>query len=407
MLYRVVFGIRGIVGGVDVFSERLAEQLIDRGVPCKILLRTHTWSERYPLFLNGKVPIDKFIIRKGDTWFMRWRKLIRYLEELAPCIYLPNYDFDFSGITPKLSQNVASIGIVHSDDPVHYDHVIRLGKYFDEVVGVSDAIMEQVMALPNRLKRVSKIPYGVPLTPAPVKRSLEKDAPLRVVFSGRLLHHQKRIFDLPDIFAKLKEQNTPVKVLIIGDGPDRQELENRCAEHISSGMVVFAGSLPNQEVISALQTQDAFILTSDYEGMSISLMEAMSCGCVPVVTDIRSGVPELITNGENGFIVRIGDASGFAQSLRILQSQPDLRERMSLAATERIRQNFTLEKMTDQYLKLFDRVMEEKLTGTYIRPRGPILVPPWIDLTWKDRLPGPVRRILKLPSKLKKRFRQH
>lgn len=404
MQYKVIFSIRGIVGGVDIFSRRLAEDLMERDVPCRILVRTHSWSEPFALPIEGKVPVDEFTIRKGDTWPMRWRKLIQYLEGHAPCIYLPNYDFDFSGIISKLSQNVATIGIVHSDDPWHYDHVIRLGTYFDWVVGVSHAIMDHVQTLPEPPKRLSEIHYGVPLPSSAPQRVYESGAPLRVVYSGRLLQHQKRIFDLPKIFSKLNDQNLPVKITILGDGPNRVELEKRCAPFISNGMVTFLGSLSNAKVLEVLQNHDAFLLTSDFEGMSVSLMEAMACGCIPVVTDIRSGVPELISDGENGLIVRIGDIAGFVNNLRLLQGDLNLRRRLSQSCYETIRENFTLGKMTDEYKNLFDRIMKEKLSGEYVRPTGPIIVPPWIHLKLKDRLPRPVRRALKIPQKIKKYF---
>ena len=137
--------------------------------------------------------------RTGASWPRRWRAMIDYLEARAPCIYIPNYDWQYSCVVPRLSKRVGVVGIVHSDDPAHYEHIDRLGAYWNAVVWVSPAIAEHLVAsYPGVSNGLTTLPYGVAVfarvLPA---RPVRANSPLRLLYAGRLNQHQKRVLDLP------------------------------------------------------------------------------------------------------------------------------------------------------------------------------------------------------------------
>jgi hypothetical protein len=135
-----------------------------------------------------------------------------------------------------------------------------------------------------------------------------------------------------------------------------------------------------------------FILTSAYEGLPVSLLEAMGRGCVPVVTAIESGIPEVITDGVNGFTVGIGDISAFADRLEALQRDPPARARIGLRAYETIKDGvYTVDRMSEQYRKVFEELWGELRAGTYHRPAGRILAPKYLVL--RSYVPGFIRAI--------------
>jgi len=151
------------------------------------------------------------------------------------------------------------------------------------------------------------------------------------------------------------------------------------------------------------ETQDVILLTSDYEGMPITILEAMSRGCIPVVTSIRSGIPEMIQDGQNGYIVPIGDLKSFADRIHLISKDLELRKTISRNAAQTIAKNeFSIDRMADQYLIFFNVLKEELDRGTFQRPKGEILIPSDLDLSWKQYLPTGIRV---LGSQVRRTFR--
>jgi hypothetical protein len=93
-----------------------------------------------------------------------WGAMIHYKENRAPSVYIPNHDWRHSVVCSRLSPGVRVVGTVHSDDPLHYDHVARLGRYRDAILSTADALAgEVIFHNPALLKRVSTIPIAVPV----------------------------------------------------------------------------------------------------------------------------------------------------------------------------------------------------------------------------------------------------
>ena len=139
----------------------------------------------------------------------------------------------------------------------------------------------------------------------------------------------------------------------------------------------YKGIVTHHQIDELLQEADAYVMTSAFEGMPHALLEAMAQGCVPVVTDIDSGIPELVEQGESGFRVPIGDIQAFADRFTQLQHDVSESQRMSKEAHRSIKESrFNVEAMIDAYLKLFPTVVHGAPEKEYKRPRGTILPPP-------------------------------
>ena len=378
------------LNGVNVFSANLVRGLHDKGVAAELLLTYPGMRDDKPMPLPGDIPISRLAVNRNDGWKRRWWALIQYLEQRAPCVYLPNYDFWYSGISPKLSREVIIIGIAHSDDPEHYEHVQRLGPYWNGIVAVSRHIYDQIETFfPELAGRLTAIPYGVECPQEYVGKKSPESGPLRIVYHGILKQAQKRIMDLSKIAAELSRRNLNYELTIIGGGPEKEVLEAALRPHIDRGCVRFTGIMAHAQIGKALIDQDVFLMTSEFEGLPNALLEAMAYGCVPVATDIRSGIHEVIENGEEGFIVPVGRTDAFADRLMLLAEDPIKREKMAMKAYERVKGEFSLEAMTYAYLHLFEKAVEETNRGDFKRMEGKILPPPFF--TWKDYLPPTIR----------------
>jgi glycosyltransferase involved in cell wall biosynthesis len=391
--YRVVIGLpSGSLSGVDVFSVQLLRGLRGRGIPAHMLL-SRPYRVYNPMALPADIPVVTLPTHKGQDWGERWQIMIRYLESQAPCIYVPNYDYENSCVSPRLSARVGIVGIVHSDDPVHYEHVSRLGRYWDAIVAVTDEIAAMTTARdPSLAARLAVIRYGIaPAPPGPV-RAREPGAPLRVIYAGRLDQGQKRVLDLPSIFEHLAARGVPFQLTLAGDGPARSDLERAAAGFLADGRFRMLGTVEHARVLALFEESDVLVLTSAFEGLPLALLEAMSRGCVPVVADVRSGIPGLVEQGVCGYRVPVGEVDQFAERLALLQREPARLRALSVRARQAIAEGeYGADTMVRRYVGLFEQVLDHSRRRVYRRPRGRIAPAPGMDVTWKDHLPLPVR----------------
>lgn len=404
------------MNGVNIFSANLVRGLQAQGVAAHILLTEQHSSlvdiHEPLLALPSDIPVVELPVAEPECWGAHWRAMLRYLEARAPCIYIPNSDWRHSIVSPKLSRRVGIVGIVHSDDPLHYDHAARLGRYWNAIVTTSQAIAGRVAAQhPALAERITTIPIGVPVPARFPERRADKSAPLRVIYHGGLTQYQKRILDLPCIVEALLARQVPVTLTIVGDGADRERLQAASQTLAARGAIRFLGMLPHDQILDSLAQQDVYILTSEFEGMPNALNEAMGHGCVPVVTDIRSGIPEVVQDGVNGYLAPVGDVEAFADRLALLYRDPERRDSMARRAYHTVVEGgYRSQDMVRRYLALFERVWHEAARGEYRRPRGRLEPPPQqvagvqilpgnyeqdlcetaLALVWQKRLPGSV-----------------
>jgi glycosyltransferase involved in cell wall biosynthesis len=321
--------------------------------------------------------------------------MIRYLEESAPCVYLPNNDYEYSCISPKLSERVGIVGNIHSEFLGHDEQYAAQGKYWNATVFASSFLAKKFDSLyPNRCPHLTVIPYGVSIPAQMPARAASDNGPLRVLYAGRLVQQAKRVFDLPQIVAAVHRRQVPVQLELTGAGWDEEELKRVCQPLVEQGLIRFLGIVSEEALYAAYESSDAYLLTSEYEGKPVGLVEAMGRGCVPVVTDIPSGVPDLVKNEVNGFLVPVGDIEAFADRLAQLYHNVELRRKLSQNAYATVDQGgYRVEDMVRLYADLFRRVMREAESGAYRRPSGRIKVPGFLKPSWKERLPEPLRTL--------------
>jgi glycosyltransferase involved in cell wall biosynthesis len=148
-------------------------------------------------------------------------------------------------------------------------------------------------------------------------------------------------------------------LLIVGDGPLRKQLEMATRQLMMDQAVVFTGI--RQDVFSLLQTSDIFVLPSqDREGLGVALIEAMAVG-LPVIGTNLGGIPEVIEDGENGFLVSPRNPEQLAEALKKLVNDQTLRTGMGLRGRQMYEEKFTLPRMIRQIETLYDHFLERKV----------------------------------------------
>ncbi|MBI3466167.1 MAG: glycosyltransferase [Planctomycetes bacterium] len=154
--------------------------------------------------------------------------------------------------------------------------------------------------------------------------------------------------------ARLAGQAANAVLVIVGDGEDRQEIERLIAELRLQQVVRLLGS--RNDVPRLLQAADAFLLTSVTEGIPLTVIEAMATA-LPCVATRVGGMPEVIAEGETGFLAEAGDDGELARQLARLSADPAARERMGRAGRKRALACFDAAAMHRSYRKLYHELI--------------------------------------------------
>jgi len=184
--------------------------------------------------------------------------------------------------------------------------------------------------------------------------SVESSKLNRIISVARL-YPQKNQKMMIEAFAKIADEFPDWQLVIFGEGPLRAELESLVSSFKLDGRVLLPGR--TEHVIEELRKSKIFCLSSDYEGMSNSMIEAICVG-LPIITTKVSGTEELITNGENGFVVEVGDVEGLTDSIHILIKNEALRIRMGYVSLNES-YKFSLNEIKEQWCRLIIKIISK------------------------------------------------
>jgi N-acetyl-alpha-D-glucosaminyl L-malate synthase BshA len=196
---------------------------------------------------------------------------------------------------------------------------------------------------PNRFLRVAGSP-GARRWAKPGERLLVHISNFRPV---------KRVDDVVEVFNRLR-RDFPVRLLMVGDGPERARIEQRCRQCGTCGEITFIGNLPLVEEV--LVGADLFLLPSESESFGLAALEALACE-VPVIATRAGGIPEVIADGECGLLFPVGDVDAMAAGAARLLADESLRRGMGLAGRRRAVERFATEKVVAQYRGLYEGVL--------------------------------------------------
>ena len=394
------------VSGVNVCLEAVGEELLRLGWDLEIIF---TRDEETVLGSAGdgehlpSLPF-RFLHRRRPGLDAMWEALIADLELNAPCIAFLVYDFVGNSVVSALTDAVGVVSWVQADDGDYYEQAYRLGRYCNRIVCVSRHTGDKVASLnPVVGERSRVIPNSSVWRKDVVGRRRHRGQRLRIVYTGRLVQYQKRIFDYIDLAKALDATGASYEITLIGSFSAREGIEDRfereAAEHLADERMKLLGRCSRDQIFEALDKHDFYVLLSDFEGLPLGLIEAMARGCVPVVGPITSGIPELVSHGDNGLAAEDRDYAGWADLL--LRWHRDKRGlgRLSRQARATVRERFTIERVGWQFHELFEEVAEEVSCGAFARPpaltwgperspTGDVLPPPSLHRPAALALPG-------------------
>ncbi|HWJ32102.1 MAG TPA: glycosyltransferase family 4 protein [Gaiellaceae bacterium] len=165
----------------------------------------------------------------------------------------------------------------------------------------------------------------------------------------------KRTDDVLVAFKRLREEGVDAVLCMVGDGPDRPHLEKRAHELGIVRDTLFLGY--QEDVAPFYAAFDALVLPSSNEGTPVSAIEALAAGR-PVVATRVGGVPDVVVEAEDGFLVEPGATGDIADRLAQLARDPELRERMGRAGRERVLSRYAVNRLVDDVDRLYRALLE-------------------------------------------------
>ena len=231
-------------------------------------------------------------------------------------------------------------------------------KYCSKIICVSE--YDKQLALKYKIVpegKIITIHNGVEIDKAKsLKRKAQNNnSKCKIVFVGRLAEPKDPILLIKTYNELTEEVKAKSEVLIVGEGEKRKELEKFIKENKLNEKVKLFGSLSREKVFEILRESNIFVLTSNYEGFPITILEAMSCG-LPIIASNVGGIREIVVS-ETGYLVNKLDIEAFKKALTELIENPELRERMGENARKKVEDNFSLEKMLRETEKVYNVIM--------------------------------------------------
>jgi L-malate glycosyltransferase len=166
--------------------------------------------------------------------------------------------------------------------------------------------------------------------------------------------HVKRVGAVLEIFRRIR-RHVRARLVMVGDGPERGDLERQVVSYSLSDAVEFVGEQP--DIVPWLSAADLFLLPSSQESFGMAALEAMACE-VPVIASRVGGLPEVVHDGITGFLCDPDDLEGMAERGVAVLRDPELRQRIGKAGVEHVRSNFCDGAIVPRYEAFYREVLD-------------------------------------------------
>lgn len=352
-------------GGAEKQMTFLAAGLPRDKFDVHVAVLTHDGPYRESLEKRG-IPVTvigkRWKYDPGSYW-----RLKRFIRELRPdvvhtWIFAANSYGRSAALAAGVPHVIAGERCVDPWKTWHQFAIDRwLAKRTEQIVTNSTGVRDFYVAHGLPAEKFVIIPNGIEPSDQPVGTRADLLRELGLPDSARLigavgrLWPQKRYKDLIWTAELLKAGRGDTHFLIVGDGPQREQLESYCHDILVEDHVHFLGE--RSDVPRLLAHLDCFWLGSGYEGQSNSLMEAMLAG-VPVVATNIAGNRDLVVADETGFLVDVGDAGQFARKTHAILEDRELASRLGAAGRRRMLTEFSVDKMIARHAELYQEVTQ-------------------------------------------------
>jgi glycosyltransferase involved in cell wall biosynthesis len=360
------------VGGVEKVAQDIAEGLGDRISSTVLTSRESFWTKREAV--NGVLVtragrvITKFSVPVAPRFPFLMKEMAAQNDILH--FHLPYPWADFSYLLARPHGRVVVWWHSEIVKPKQLTKLYRpllrqFLKRADRIIVAAPQLVENSPFLSQFKEKCRVIPIGIDATrfcrttatDTAVSAIRARHGKKIVLFVGRLIYY-KGVSYLIDAMARLGDRETTL--LIVGEGPLKEELQSLAVERGVAEQVVFLGKANDEELLSYFQACHLFVLPSvaNTEAFGIVQLEAMACGKPVISTDLPTGVPFVNLHDKTGIIVPPKDPIALAEAIKLILGDPALTFRYGEAGRERVTKEFTTNVMLERVMEVYKELME-------------------------------------------------
>ncbi len=296
-------------------------------------------SSGYPAYLANKFLKKKFVVKiTGDYAWEQYSLKNEVIDVL---------DFQNKKIRGKFN-NLRKIQM-------------RVCQSADKIIVPSRFLAKVVSYWGVKEENLEVIYNGIDFKPIDMKK---EDARREISISGNIILSIGRLVPwkgfkmLIKLMPDLLKDYQFARLVIVGDGPEIETLETMKNNLGLQNKVYLVGKKSQEELKTYLAAADLFVLNTAYEGFSHQILEAMASG-VPVITTNAGGNPELVKQGENGFMVKYNDELNLVEAIKAVFENNDIRQKFSEQG-KKTAENFTVERMADQTIEILNSLITNR-----------------------------------------------
>lgn len=342
-------------GGLGQYSIGLAEALsaIDG---CEVYgLVTHSNGGLLDLF---SAATKKTTCLSAASKARRYYLALKMIWKLRPDVVLINYNAVVHYLLPFMPKSKV-VSVLHSDDKDYYRVATINGRFVDGWIAPTPRIKQGILQhfkVQSIERKIHVIPHGVKKSTRSRSEVFQNGS--NIVFAGALYRH-KGVDLIPEIFRQFKNICPDARLTMLGNGNERQLLEERFDEFRLRDSVEFLGVVNAEKVREVFAQSDILLFPTRLEGFGLVIVEAMMEGVVPVVTNLESITDSIITDGVNGCMVEKDNVDAFVASLTKLFFDRGFARRISASAKETAVRSYSLDVMANKYYEVFSGACRE------------------------------------------------
>ena len=297
----------------------------------------------------------------------RVRRLVRSLApDLLHALHLTSYGFlaALCDVRPTLT-SVWGTDVLEAPrrSPLHYLLTRHALARADHVTATGLQLANATLRYTPNAKPVTVVPYGVDLTRfQPQVRNGVRPSEV-VVGAVARLSPEKGLDVLLRAVARLIDAGTPLRIVLAGDGPQRERLTRLAARLGIADRVDFRGEVPHDQVPAVLAEFDMFAMPSLAEGFGVAALEAQAME-LPVVASRVHGIPDVVDDGRTGLLVPPGDVPALAEAIERLVNDADLRSTLGSAGRSFVEERYRWQDNAAQMERLYQHLLEPFTEGS-------------------------------------------
>ena len=359
------------IGGLELATYHIANELTKKSNEVHIITpypdsnqdTTPIHIHRYPIHTYPDEPK----IRSFLHGIMFFQKTLRLIKEINPdIIHAQNITNSIPAYIAWKRYHIPYTICIHGNLELMGPFLPAfLKRFWPKLPHIKAA--SQIIALTNEMaarfekelgRKPTVIPNGVDLDRFyPAENNEKKKSVSPVILTLSRIDNKKGLEYAIESMTKIHAKFPTAKLMIVGDGEYRSELEKLVEINMLSATVEFTGLIPNSEVPAYLRNADIFLLPSLYEGLPLTLLEAMACG-LPVISTPVSISPEIIATWKNGYVIPFKSPNAISESVIDLLSNPDKRREFGLNSFKAANETLAWEKVAKQYAELYQHILE-------------------------------------------------